>query len=541
MQAQQAQQANQDTDQAAPLPLRASGTSKLRTISQLEPLKYCDFIGEVFYFKAEYASNNRVDGPSNRAVILMSDYTEHELVPPSEIDGIYRVMVTLWDEHFQTAEELDIKVGQFLYLKNMICKLGKSNKIELNMHGYRGKGYKQTEPVQVLNSRDPIIAVLRRRKAQYVIEHTRAEEEMSSISRNMSSSSSETAAVNNSSAVIPKQPVASTSSGPSRTSHAPKPGPQRGLESELEEELDHDSVPEKVPRLKREPGQASSTSSSVQASTSRTTTASKRRDEPLNRTTPPPLTRGPTPQNNLANDPDSVPSPTFIHKDKLKQQVRNRLAPQAGCYIMVQARVTAFEPRCIKDFSSAVCGLCRFKYKLLSEENLPPTCPQCNARGGSAFMYDFVLKLDDEFGQSYNVRVDNDGAITLLGIGDAGNFYRGQQRERVDKLKEKLIRIGINESLPPEGSSIYFNCCLWLPAAQSENPNYGGIDKGGLVNEDESSSQGSQSSQGPSHKRLSNNAEDRQGKKPCYGLGAGPVIAKEPTCLPAHLHYTSIV
>ncbi|KAI8606343.1 hypothetical protein EDD21DRAFT_12615 [Dissophora ornata] len=134
-------------------PLRVPG--KLRTISQLEPSKFCDFIGEVSYHKVDHKYKN--------IVLVMTDYTDHPKLPPQEGDGrLTGILVTLWDEHFDTAYQLNICVGQFLHLKNLCCKLNKNDRIELTMNGYRGKGFKQLDPIQILGQQDPQVASLRR-------------------------------------------------------------------------------------------------------------------------------------------------------------------------------------------------------------------------------------------------------------------------------------------------------------------------------------------------------------------------------------------
>ncbi|KAG0007125.1 hypothetical protein BGZ80_005008, partial [Entomortierella chlamydospora] len=117
-------------------------------------------ISLVCYFKPEYS------GSGNKAVMAMTDYTQHEKLPFQEgygkVNGQATILVTLWDEHLQTALDLNVGVGQLLHLQNMLCKLNKNNTIELRMNGFRpGRGYQITEPIRVLDHKDPIAKDLR--------------------------------------------------------------------------------------------------------------------------------------------------------------------------------------------------------------------------------------------------------------------------------------------------------------------------------------------------------------------------------------------
>jgi hypothetical protein len=67
------------------------------------------------------------------------------------------IAVTLWDEHVDVAEKMKIRNGDHLFLKNMSCKVGKQSIIELNMNGYRGKGFPQHDPIHILERDSPVV------------------------------------------------------------------------------------------------------------------------------------------------------------------------------------------------------------------------------------------------------------------------------------------------------------------------------------------------------------------------------------------------
>ncbi|KAF9903137.1 hypothetical protein BX616_001716, partial [Lobosporangium transversale] len=137
---------------------RIENLDRLRTVSQLEVNKFCDFIGEAY--------------SGNRATLVMTDYTEHDSLPIVEgegrVGGKATILVTLWDEHCEEAQRLNVGAGMFLLLKNLCCKLNKSQYIELNMNGFRGKGYQRSQPVQILDPKDALVRDLRLRKSRYL-------------------------------------------------------------------------------------------------------------------------------------------------------------------------------------------------------------------------------------------------------------------------------------------------------------------------------------------------------------------------------------
>ncbi|KAF9146429.1 hypothetical protein BG015_011593, partial [Linnemannia schmuckeri] len=143
------------------------GEKKLRTTSQLEQDKFCDYVGEVRYYKVE----DGWYGKNPKAVMVLTDYTEHDLLPFQDAKGRpigkASIITTLWDEHCATAEQKDIKAGDFVYLKNLLPKVGRNDTIELNMRGYRGRGYREMHPIVKLEPNNFRVKQLQIRKAKY--------------------------------------------------------------------------------------------------------------------------------------------------------------------------------------------------------------------------------------------------------------------------------------------------------------------------------------------------------------------------------------
>ncbi|CAO3572350.1 unnamed protein product [Mortierella alpina] len=136
---------------------------KLKTVSQMVPDKFYNFIGEVCYLSGS---------ESNRTTMMMTDYTENEMLPYLESKGVRpqgkaTILVTLWDEHFETFLKLKIKAGDVLYLKNLRCKVDLSNVFQLSMNGFKGRGFEQIDPIQILLPDDPRGKEVRARKAEY--------------------------------------------------------------------------------------------------------------------------------------------------------------------------------------------------------------------------------------------------------------------------------------------------------------------------------------------------------------------------------------
>ncbi|KAF8931323.1 hypothetical protein BGZ47_000137, partial [Haplosporangium gracile] len=106
-----------------------------------------------------------------KAAMVLTDYTEHDLLPFQDAVGRPKgqacIIATLWDEHCTTAQNKDIKAGDLVYLRNLLPKVGPNGTIELNMNGYRDRGYREMHPVQKLEPNDSALKELQTRKAKY--------------------------------------------------------------------------------------------------------------------------------------------------------------------------------------------------------------------------------------------------------------------------------------------------------------------------------------------------------------------------------------
>ncbi|KAF9114311.1 hypothetical protein BGX27_011212 [Mortierella sp. AM989] len=386
----------------------------LRTVSELMPDTFSDFIGEVCYFKPEYNYSG------NKAVLAMTDYTQHEKLPFQEghgkVNGKSTILVTLWDEHLETALNLNVGVGQLLYLKNMLCKLNKNDTIELRMNGFRpGKGYHISDPIKVLGQKDPAAIELRTRQAKYrQAQVQRTENSMDTV---------------HSQTIVEEAPLSQTTTMSALAlSTNPTPTLQTSSESiTLKKEVVSPQKPQ-TPPIKRY------------------------------------ISKVPSPVFQFGA---ASVSPTLVLTEKVRQEHRNLGGNQKSVrYLRMQACVVDFAPKQIIDFSVPNCNSCTHIYGSLSDSKIPPKCPGCQKEATYSFKYYFMLTLMDEFQQTYDVHVDNDGARTLLGppLGDAGNFNK--HLARFEGLQEKLRRIGIIQGNPTQGQPIYFDCCIRLTRTQ---------------------------------------------------------------------------
>ncbi|KAF9539765.1 hypothetical protein EC957_005059 [Mortierella hygrophila] len=110
-------------------------------------------------------------------------------------------------------------------------------------------------------------------------------------------------------------------------------------------------------------------------------------------------------------------SPTVMLTGKAKGAKRSGLRVMPLC-----ARVVGFEPKTLIDFSGLVCSKCEYKYPPRSKKVPALRCPSCKHDDGVEFKYDFKLKLMDEFGQDFIVKVDDTHACahwdSCWGFGD---------------------------------------------------------------------------------------------------------------------------
>ncbi|KAG0244365.1 hypothetical protein BGX31_009303 [Mortierella sp. GBA43] len=384
-------------------------TGKLKTTSQLEPQTFCDFLGEVIYTREDF-------NPS-RFVMVLTDYTDHEL-HPRDFDGLTKIAVTLWDEHHHAAKDMDLQVGEIVYLKNLICKINKKGILELVMNGFRGKGYRNVNPIQRVGIRDDVAHDLRGRQTRYQFEREGV-----------------TDGANTGSAPTTSSASTSTIQPPSSS------GDNSSIQPPLERTGSWQSRPEALP-TNNSPQRVHRAGSHV-----------------------------------VVKVFDTEESPTKVALEKLRTQVRqsakSKLAQrlsgamktQASHYknvqfMMIRARVIDFYPRKFEDFSELRCNNCKRAIGVPSDgTNAKQLCCFCKKGGKLTYQYNFMLTLEDGIGQIYNVRVDDEGGRTLFGQELAAGIHTKDQ-SLPQKLKDKLERIGVIEESEPSG--ITFECCLEL-------------------------------------------------------------------------------
>ncbi|KAK3840877.1 MAG: hypothetical protein J3R72DRAFT_169778 [Linnemannia gamsii] len=422
-------------------------SNRLRTTSQLVPRQFCDYIGEVCFFRVEYG----------KALMILTDYTEHPLLPFLEGDGRpagkASIITTLWDEHCQTAQDIHITAGDLVYLKNLRPKVDTDNKIELTMNGYRPgsqQHYRPTDPVQKLQQNDPLVKALLLRKSQYelyLIEQNTelAQQNLNPRIQEHGSASSHTQ---------PTQATRSQSTAPPPKVVQPlkvaQPSPTQPQTTSIFPISSTSRAPQpmKVSSTPVVPVSSSSNMSSSDNSATTISTPSAPHDielvplislkreptspvavkkEPIHQPSPPAelssllraasdtTRRLTTPAQSSQASMDSGILPTHVLINKVKQAIRNNNA-EGLRYVKLRARVVGFEPENLLDFSCARCTRCAYKYLPMSKQKLTPKCPGCSRDGVSKFEYGFQLKLLDELGQVFLVDVDNEHAVCRLSL-----------------------------------------------------------------------------------------------------------------------------
>ncbi|KAG9323841.1 hypothetical protein KVV02_007851 [Mortierella alpina] len=447
---------------------------KLKTVSQMVPDKFYDFIGEVCYLSGS---------ESNRTTMMMTDYTENEMLPYLESKGVRpkgkaTILVTLWDEHFETFLKLKIKAGDVLYLKNLRCKVDLSNVFQLSMNGFKGRGFEQIDPIQILLPDDPRGKEVRARKAEY---------EMRQL---------DTEGVALSGVHWPQMPTSSgytsyTSSALNATNagsdikfsaNTATPGTITGPQIATTNGTSSDTTMRASISIVGSGNWTNSYGGSV-----RTSDWGNRCGFDDNRGTSGEKSNGRPP---LAPDPKVAPSekldveeapitPTRVLKEQLKNEIskrtrdatcNNRTSPQlSNHYCITSVTIEGFRPPTILNFLKATCQNCAYRYELHATKKTEPRCPRCK-KGQIKYSYDFDLDLKDDLGQTYEVHVGDDGARALLGS-DFDPRLLSPEGNRLLRVKNKLAKIGIveaSEEAPGSTasletkSSIWFDCCLRL-------------------------------------------------------------------------------
>ncbi|KAI7817290.1 hypothetical protein BC939DRAFT_466497 [Gamsiella multidivaricata] len=455
--------------------------------------------------------------------MLMTDYTDHASLPHQDNDDkLTRIIVTLWDEHFETALSMNICVGQLLYLKNLNCKVNKSNIIELNMNGYRpGRGFAQVDPISILDTHDPLVAALRRRKARHGITSGEEGPLPQLLATESSTSQQGTMASNtlsgptvtpNPTAVKPALPVTIAPSSTPLIVQPTKPA-SSSISTPSDRPVTFKTEPLLPVNLKRE---VASPPRSRMSST-------------ILPSLPPPLQFS-----NSCSTTDGPPTRILIEKvrRKIRDKPSGRLPATQIRFLRLNAGVVDFEPSQIKDFSVATCNNCAHEYGPVSDRKIPTKCPRCRRDDSVKFKYKFMLKLMDELYQIYNVHVNNEGAQELLGTELANAPKLRKTGDHLNKLKEKLARIGVVEghANAAQKPSIYFDCYLELvkikgssPVEEPEDHDWRSDDEGNdtKLEGDTNSELFSQPFETMWQKRQMTSDMIRRGKRPCRNVLEG--------------------
>ncbi|KAF9148257.1 hypothetical protein BG015_010008 [Linnemannia schmuckeri] len=476
---------------------------RLRTTSQLEPNVYCDYVAEVRYFKVE----DGWYGKKPRAVMVLTDYTEHPLLPYQEAKGRpigqASIITTLWDEHCQTAQRFGIKAGDLVYLKNLRPKLGPNGTIELNMNGHRGNGYPQVKPIQKLDQNDPFVGELRIRKSKYEL-HVNMQNGASSELlpepqptlplRSINQEHGNITGLSPPQRYFPPTPspppppkvraklpplphplhlpiypksyvdaspsTTSANSATTRTTPAPQ-DIQPVVNTPLEREVSVASTRESSVASSRESSVTSTRESSV-TSTRESSSFVAVKVEPGCQDSPP-TTSSASAQSRSATTSAKI-SPTIVLVEKVRQAARANYA-EGPRFVKLRARVVGFAPQTLLDFSWAVCSNCRHKYSPISEEKPPRWCPGCDIYDRVKFEYGFRLILMDELDQTYTVDVDDEHGATLIGF-PADDLLRGD--DLLEKLIQRLALIGVSNVMDQD-EEIYLDFCVRQNLTRSES------------------------------------------------------------------------
>ncbi|CAB4405636.1 unnamed protein product [Rhizophagus irregularis] len=135
-----------------------------RRIEELSPHIFFDLIAEVVMV---YPTENAVD-------LYVTDFTENKLLgnreyrtnTPYGLSNESILQITLWDEHAEDGE--DLQIGTFVLLQNLHAKINTNGDLVAALHGDRELRRKK---INVLDKNDVEIAKLIRRRNAYYEEH----------------------------------------------------------------------------------------------------------------------------------------------------------------------------------------------------------------------------------------------------------------------------------------------------------------------------------------------------------------------------------
>ncbi|KAF9127503.1 hypothetical protein BGX30_014770 [Mortierella sp. GBA39] len=427
---------------------------RLRTTNQIQPSVFCDYVAEVCYFRVERGYY----GNKPRAVLVLTDYTEHPQLPFQDSEGRpigkAAIITTLWDEHCDNAQTFDIKQGDVVYLKNLRPKIGSKGNIELNMNGYRqGSGFRQIDPIQKLEPDHLFSAELRIRKHKYeqYLAAKQAEEERYDEGSIEPSPTPQRAPT-----VKPtkQEPGTVTSQQPPQRQPAPRfASESTALPSPAPPQ------PHQFPRYPTFSVKTSSSATSGTRSPSRAFQPEAHTPFELENSPLVPVKSEPNREASLYTESSASPhvetSPTVVLVEKVRQAVKENYA-EGPRFVKLRARVIGFAPEHLIDFSGAVCRKCRYKYPLITEQKPSRRCPGCNLEGEVKFEYSFKLNLVDELDQTFTVDVDDEHATTLLGFA-AEDLVK--EDDILTLVIGTLARIGVSNVIE-QAKEIYFDFCV---------------------------------------------------------------------------------
>ncbi|KAF9191090.1 hypothetical protein BGZ51_007799 [Haplosporangium sp. Z 767] len=364
----------------------------------MEPRKFYDFIGEVCFIKDEF-------NPL-RTILYMTDYTENDLLPPHDGSegrpkGKRTVIVTLWDSHSEDARNLQVSVGHIVYLKNLNSKIDRDGRLELVMHGPQTFGYRQINPVQVLDVNDDLAKGLRTRRSRYNADQIKEQRHLEAEQAGNSTIPLSISAAG-SSTILPAALVSSGSSSSGSSSGSSSSGPTTYMQRAVSTRpMALTSAAESSTRSASPAIKTETRSPTPYISNKRQRGTMELSKTPLHSSIPP---------------IEASVAPTILLRDKLKEVVRRKTA-EVWNYISTLSYLSGQRN---KDYGAdqlstktSLTILCEFKEGPLSDKKVPSKCTRCNHSDTFKFEYRFMLRLKDDIGQEFDVHVDNAGAVLM--------------------------------------------------------------------------------------------------------------------------------
>ncbi|KAG0047261.1 hypothetical protein BGZ83_007666 [Gryganskiella cystojenkinii] len=402
--------------------------------------------------------------------------------------GRASILVTLWDEHIETAQSLGVKTGDIVFLKNVNSKDTNGN-IELVMRGWNGRGRRELDPISILSKDDPLAITVLNRKVRYNMDLQRLHEERAATlgsihddkqqpqSPSQSSTATALGLPNRSQSVVTNAPhtcaqVLNRSGGVDKTVLPSSTRPEDAVgkcttSSQPHPESDENTRP-LTPSTQPSKPTARPQFRPESDGDSRLLTSSTRRKAS---TSPEPKIKpeieSPRPKRTKDFLADREPTPsqslnrlTCVSQTSVKNEVRRLMAEDiVGLHFASLAvRVIGYSPEDMRDFSRPKCSNCKHDYGTGPDRNhkAGPMCPKCGLRDMITFEFEFKLHLIDAFEQTYVASLDHDSALMLTNAITPANYYKN--KNALIRLKECLATIGVTDKI--SRSAPYIHCCL---------------------------------------------------------------------------------